>query len=71
MRSWKQSIGDKSGERMPVPAEAPYSVEEFSQKYGLSLKAAEVVLIANRPSRQKSDAGARAFLDAVAKYRRR
>ena len=71
MRSWKQNIGaDKAGESRSAPSEAPYTVEEFAQKYGLSLKAAEVVLTANGPSRQKSDAGARAFIDAVA-YRRR
>lgn len=53
------------------PVETPYAVEEFAEKYGLSRKAAAVVLTANGPSRQKSDAGARAFMAAVAAYRRR
>jgi hypothetical protein len=52
-------------------AEVPYAVEEFAEKYGLSRKAADVILIASGPSRQKSDAGARAFLGAVAEFRRR
>lgn len=53
------------------PGETPYGLEEFAAKYGLSLKTAEVVLMANGPSRHKSDAGARAFVAAVAAYRRR
>lgn len=55
----------------PEPNETPYDLEEFAAKYGLPLKTAEVVLMANGPSRQKSDAGARAFVAAVAAYRRR
>lgn len=55
----------------PALAEVPYAIEEFAAKYGLSRKAADVVLMASGPSRQKSDAGARAFLAAVAEFRRR
>ena len=53
------------------PSETPYRVEEFAEKYGLSLKDAEIVLGANGPSRHKCDAGAKAFLEALAAYRRR
>ena len=53
----------------PTENETPYTVDEFVEKYGLSRRAAEVVLMANGPSRYKSDVGARAFIQAVAEYR--
>jgi hypothetical protein len=59
------------GDHTSTCAETPYTIEEFAEKYGLSRKAADVVLLANGPSRQKSDAGARAFLAAVAAFCRR
>jgi hypothetical protein len=62
---------DVDSAEAPDSSEMPYAVEEFAEKYGLSHKAADVVLMANGPSRQKSDAGARAFLAAVAAFRRR
>jgi hypothetical protein len=48
------------------PANRPYEVEAFAEKHGLTLKAAEVILIANGPSRVTCDAAAKAFLAAVA-----
>jgi hypothetical protein len=53
----------------PASSEAPYGLEEFAEKYGLSLRTAEVVLMANGPSRHRSDAGAAAFLAARAAFR--
>jgi hypothetical protein len=47
-------------------SEVPYGVQEFAEKHGLSAKAAEVILMANGPSRSRCDAGARAFLAALA-----
>jgi hypothetical protein len=51
--------------------EIPYGNEEFAEKYGLSRRAAEVILSANGASRHQSDAGARAFLAALAARPRR
>jgi len=52
--------------RQRFPKEAPYEPEHFAAKHGLTLKAARIILTANGPSRQRCDASARAFLDAVA-----
>jgi hypothetical protein len=51
-------------------SETPYGVEEFAAKHQLTLSAAKAVLVANGPSRHKSDAGARAFLFASSLHRR-
>ena len=48
------------------PADRPYEIEGFAEKHGLTLKAADVILLANGPSRVACDAAARAFLAAVA-----
>ncbi|QKD01487.1 hypothetical protein [Mesorhizobium loti] len=48
------------------PANRPYEVEAFAEKHGLTLKAADVILLANGPSRVACDAAAKAFLAAVA-----
>jgi hypothetical protein len=56
--------------RRRIP-ETPYDPEEFSQKHGLSLKAAQVVILSNGPSRQRCDHGAEAFLAAVAARQKR
>lgn len=47
------------------PGDPPYDVESFAEKYGMTLKAAKVVLYANGPSRVACDAAARAFNEAV------
>ncbi|MES0108385.1 hypothetical protein [Mesorhizobium sp. M0013] len=44
----------------------PYLMGFFAEKHGLSLKAAEVILYSNGPSRIACDAAARAFLAALA-----
>lgn len=49
----------------------PATVEEFAEKNGLTHRAAEVVLMANGPSRRKSDVGAAAFVAAFYAYRAR
>ncbi|BCH10448.1 hypothetical protein MesoLj131c_47060 [Mesorhizobium sp. 131-3-5] len=48
------------------PADRPYEIEAFAEKHGLTLKAADVILLANGPSRVACDAAAKAFLAAVA-----
>ncbi|MER9303072.1 hypothetical protein NKJ06_17075 [Mesorhizobium sp. M0293] len=45
----------------------PYDTAVFAKKYGMSKKAAEVVLFANGPSRTACDAAARSFMEAVAR----
>ncbi|QKD06440.1 hypothetical protein [Mesorhizobium loti] len=47
-------------------ATRPYEIETFAEKYGLTLKAADVILLANGPSRVACDAAAKAFLAALA-----
>jgi hypothetical protein len=49
----------------------PYGVEEFAEKHRISLKPAEVILIANGPSRHKLDIGAGAFPADLEEHRRR
>lgn len=49
-----------------VQGDTPYDVESFAEKYGMTLKAAKVVLYANGPSKIACDAAARAFNEAVA-----
>lgn len=44
----------------------PYEATSFAVKHGLTLKAAEIVLFSNGPSRTACDAAARAFNEAVA-----
>jgi hypothetical protein len=44
----------------------PYLMEFFAEKYGLSLRAAKVILHSNGPSQIACDAAARAFLAALA-----
>jgi len=44
----------------------PYEATSFAVKHGLTLKAAEIVLSSNGPSRAACDAAARAFNEAVA-----
>ena len=48
-----------------IPGDPPYEVESFAEKYGMTLKAAKVVLYVNGPSRVACDAAARAFSEAV------
>lgn len=48
------------------PMRRRYDPMEFAAKHGLTMKAAQVILQTNGPSREKCDAGARAFLKAVA-----
>ncbi|ESZ14947.1 hypothetical protein X735_15230 [Mesorhizobium sp. L2C085B000] len=43
----------------------PYAVAFFADKHGLSLKAAEIILVSNGPSHNACDAAARAFLAAL------
>lgn len=43
-----------------------HGVEESAERHGLSRNAAEVILMANEPSRQRCDAGARTILAALA-----
>jgi hypothetical protein len=52
-------------------ADGPYDPALFAAKYGLTLKAAEIIIYANGPSRHMCDAGATAFLRAVALRRDR
>ncbi|RWC49986.1 MAG: hypothetical protein EOS55_05330 [Mesorhizobium sp.] len=51
----------------PVAENEPYDIAAFATKYGMSEKAAEVVLSANGPSRTACDAAARSFMEAVAR----
>lgn len=44
----------------------PYDTADFAEKHGLSIRAAEVILLANGPSQVACDASARAFKEAVA-----
>lgn len=50
----------------PVSDPGPYEPAFFALKYNMTLKAAEVVLHANGPSRNACDGAARAFTAAVA-----
>lgn len=43
-----------------------YEIAYFAEKYGLSLKAAEIILTVNGPSKRMCDAAAVAFVAAVA-----
>ncbi|WP_189526200.1 hypothetical protein [Mesorhizobium sp. M7A.F.Ca.ET.027.03.2.1] len=47
-------------------ASAPYAAAEFAEKYGLTLRSAQILLFVNGPSRVACDAAARAFNEAVA-----
>ncbi|MGX5847082.1 hypothetical protein ACWGTO_08390 [Mesorhizobium sp. PL10] len=49
-----------------IPVDLPYDTESFAEKFGLSMRAAEIVLCANGPSKIACDAAARAFVEAVA-----
>ncbi|TIN24984.1 MAG: hypothetical protein E5Y31_16700 [Mesorhizobium sp.] len=51
----------------PGAEDEPYDTAVFAKKYGMSKKAAEVVLFANGPSRTACDAAARSFMEAVAR----
>ncbi|CAN7432298.1 hypothetical protein [Mesorhizobium sp. LjRoot246] len=51
----------------PGAEKEPYEIAVFARKYGMSEKAAEVVLSANGPSRTACDAAARSFMEAVAR----
>ncbi|TGQ34609.1 MULTISPECIES: hypothetical protein [unclassified Mesorhizobium] len=53
------------------PDNEPYEAVAFAEKYGLNIRAAELLLLANGTSRAKCDAAAMAFLAAVAAYARR
>ena len=46
-------------------ADDPYEIDQFATKYGLTEKAAAVILYANGPSHVACDAAARAFVAAV------
>ncbi|RWC28371.1 hypothetical protein [Mesorhizobium sp.] len=48
-----------------IPGEMPYEVTAFAEKHGLTERAAEVLLVANGPSRVACDAAANAFIQAV------
>ncbi|UVK38638.1 hypothetical protein LHFGNBLO_005830 [Mesorhizobium sp. AR10] len=50
----------------PVSDNHPYDPALFADKYGMTLKAAKVVLYANGPSRTACDGAAKAFMAAVA-----
>ena len=43
----------------------PCDREDFAEKHGLTVRAAEIVLISNGPSKVACDAAARAFKEAV------
>ncbi|MGB3536811.1 MAG: hypothetical protein WBA42_01490 [Mesorhizobium sp.] len=60
-----------SGSKGETPADGPYDAAFFAAKHGLTLKAAEIIIYANGPSRHMCDAGATAFLRAVALRRDR
>jgi hypothetical protein len=50
-----------------LPAkEASYEIAYFAEKHGISLKAAEIILTVNGPSKRMCDATAVAFVAAVA-----
>jgi hypothetical protein len=50
----------------PVSDNHPYDPALFAAKYGMTLKAAKVVLYANGPSRRACDGAAKAFMAAIA-----
>ncbi|MGX5843568.1 hypothetical protein ACWGTI_22875 [Mesorhizobium sp. ArgA1] len=62
-------MGDFSYNQKPrhssIPGEMPYEVAAFAEKYGLTERAAEVLLFVNGPSRVACDAAANAFLQAL------
>lgn len=60
-----------SAEQIRPPPVPPYDAAFFADKHGLTLKAAEVILFANGPSRNMCDAAANAFLRAVTERRDR
>ena len=43
----------------------PYDTEGFAEKHGITIRAAEIVLMSNGPSKAACDAAARAFKEAV------
>jgi hypothetical protein len=49
----------------PESNDHPYDQKHFAAKHGLTAKAAEVILLANGPSRVACDAAARAFVQAI------
>ncbi|RUU14257.1 hypothetical protein EOD23_01655 [Mesorhizobium sp. USDA-HM6] len=57
-------IGHRSNNE--TDEDQPYEVTSFARKYGLTISAADAVLFARGPSRTACDAGALAFLCAVA-----
>jgi hypothetical protein len=57
---WVQTNGTKR------ECEVPYEAAFFAEKHGLTLRAAQIILTSNGPSRQRCDAAARAFVTAVA-----
>jgi len=49
----------------PTSDRFPYDVTFFAEKYGLSNRAAEIILHSNGPSRDKCDHAASAFVQAM------
>ncbi|RNJ41433.1 hypothetical protein B5V01_21240 [Mesorhizobium erdmanii] len=58
------------GNLVSKPADDPYEVVEFANKFGLTTKAAEIILHANGPSRVACDGAARSFVQAVSVWQR-
>jgi hypothetical protein len=61
-----QAMGKGRENPDPASTDHPYGIRELADKYGLSEKAAGIILYSNGPSRVACDAGARAFLAAQA-----
>ena len=55
----------------PNSTDHPYEPARFAGKHGLTIRAAEIILFTNGPSKVACDAVARAFLHAVAARARR
>ena len=49
----------------PNSADHPYEPARFAGKHGLTIRAAEIILFTNDPSKVACDAVARAFRNAV------
>ncbi|MCV3209985.1 hypothetical protein OHD62_19270 [Mesorhizobium sp. YC-39] len=59
-------MGKAQASADPEAHDHPYDADVFAEKYGLTQKAAEVILFSNGPSKIACDAAARAFRAAVA-----
>jgi hypothetical protein len=59
-------MGKANSNNEGASANHAYKAGEFAARHGLSLKAAEIILFSNGPSRVACDAAAKAFLAAIA-----